>query len=196
MVEVRIRAIVGLGNPGAEYLRTRHNLGFWFVDILAAERRADFRSARRLHGVTAKVTIDGHDVLLVKPDTYMNRSGIALRALADYFKYSPREILVVHDDLDLPVGTVRCKRDGGHGGHNGLRDIIRHLGAEFPRLRIGIGHPEEQRPVLDYVLGIPSREEEELLMNGIAAAHAELPHLLAGDYAAAMRMLHRREAGT
>lgn len=196
MAEICIRALVGLGNPGAEYLRTRHNLGFWFVDILADERRAGWRPARRFHGDTAKVVIDGYEVLLVKPDTYMNRSGIALRTLADYFKYSSREILVVHDDLDLPVGTVRFKRDGGHGGHNGLRDIIRHLGAEFPRLRFGIGHPAERRPVLDYVLGVPSHEEEELLMNGIAAARDELPHLLAGDYAAAMRMLHHREAGT
>lgn len=190
-----IRIIVGLGNPGAEYLRTRHNVGFWFLDALAAEYRAQFRSARRFHGATARVTIGGEDVLLLKPDTFVNRSGLAVRAALDYFKNAPEEVLVAHDDLDLPPGTVRCKRGGGHGGHNGLRDVIQHIGPDFARLRFGIGHPHGGPEVIDYVLGIPRAEEEEAILDALGAALAELPKLVAGDAEGAMRALHNRGKG-
>lgn len=188
-----IRVMLGLGNPGAEYLRTRHNVGFWFLDALAAEQRVDFRATRRFHGETAKVRLAGEELLLVKPDTYVNRSGQAARAVLDFFKHKPAELLVVHDDLDLPAGTVRVKRGGGHGGHNGLRDIIRHVGDDFARLRFGIGHPGERPEVIDYVLNAPRREEEEAILDAFGAAFAELPHLVAGDFDAAARALHNRK---
>ena len=188
-----IRVIIGLGNPGAEYLRTRHNVGFWFLDALAAEQRVSFRATRRFHGETVKARVAGEDVLLVKPDTFVNRSGQAARAVLDFFKYSPAEVLVVHDDLDLPAGTVRVKRGGGHGGHNGLRDIISHIGDGFARLRFGIGHPGGQPAVIDYVLGTPRREEEDAILDAFAAAFAELPHLVEGDFDAAARALHNRK---
>ena len=186
-----IRIVVGLGNPGADYLRTRHNMGFWFLDVLAAEQGAKFLANRRCHGETTRVDIAGEDVLLLKPDTFVNRSGLAVRATLDYFKHGAAELLVVHDDLDLPVGSARLKRGGGHGGHNGLRDIIRHVGADFTRLRFGIGHPDDSA-VIDYVLAVPRREEEDAILDALAAALAELPPLIGGDFDAATRALHNR----
>ncbi len=188
-----IRVMIGLGNPGAEYLRTRHNVGFWFLDALAAEQRVSFRVTRRFHGETVKARVAGEDLLLVKPDTYVNRSGQAARAVLDFFKYTAAEVLVVHDDLDLPAGTVRVKRGGGHGGHNGLRDIISHIGDGFARLRFGIGHPGGGPAVIDYVLGTPRREEEDAILDAFAAAFAELPHFVEGDFDAAARALHNRK---
>jgi len=190
-----IRVIVGLGNPGADYLRTRHNVGFWFLDLLAAGGHEAFRPTRRFHGETAKVRIAGEDVLLVKPDTFVNRSGQAARAVLDFFKYKPPEMLVVHDDLDLPVGAARLKRGGGHGGHNGLRDIIQHVGPDFARLRFGIGHPRGEREVIDYVLKPPGRGEEEAILDALADARNELGHMVAGDFDAAARVLHNRKEG-
>lgn len=189
-----VRLIVGLGNPGAEYLLTRHNVGFWFVDALADEHGAAFRPNRRLHGETARANFDGADMRLLKPTTFVNESGRAVRAALDYFKYDLAQLLVVHDDLDLPPGVVRAKRDGGHGGHNGLRDIIRHVGRDFARLRFGIGHPQEPG-VINYVLSPPRKAEEAAILDAFAAAHAELPQLVAGDFEAAMRVLHKRENG-
>lgn len=188
-----IRVIVGLGNPGADYLRTRHNVGFWFLDMLAGEQRVAFRSTRRFHAETARITVDGTEVLLAKPETFVNRSGRAVRAVLDFFKHAPGEVLVVHDDMDLPVGTARLKRGGGHGGHNGLRDIIQHVGADFARLRFGIGHPSVGREVIDYVLHAPGREEEGAILDALAAAQAELAHLAAGEFDAATRALHNRK---
>ncbi|MGH8161956.1 MAG: aminoacyl-tRNA hydrolase [Gammaproteobacteria bacterium] len=188
-----IRLIVGLGNSGAEYLATRHNIGFWFLDALAAEFSAAFRANRRLHGETTRIKFEGDDRLLLKPDTFVNESGRAVRAALDYFKYDAGELLAVHDDLDLPPGTVRVKRGGGHGGHNGLRSIIRHVGADFTRLRFGIGHPPRGAAVIDYVLSAPRHEEESLILDAFAAAGAELQHLVAGDFEAAARVLHGRE---
>ncbi len=192
-VATSIRVIVGLGNPGIDYLRTRHNAGFRFLDILAGEQRAAFRATRRFHAETARITVDGTEILLVKPVTFVNCSGLAVRAVLDYFKHAPGEVLVAHDDMDLPVGTVRLKRGGGHGGHNGLRDIIQHIGADFVRLRFGIGHPTEGREVIDYVLNSPGRKEEDAIFNGLAAAHDELTHLVAGDFDAVTRALHNRK---
>lgn len=188
----RVRAIVGLGNPGSEYLRTRHNLGFWFVDSLAQGGAGDFSLKRRLHAEIAKLSIEGHEIILAKPDTYMNKSGLALRAIKDYFHYEPEELLVAHDDLDLSVGDVRLKRSGGHGGHNGLRDIIKAIGSHFIRLRFGIGHPRGTKPVLDYVLGAPSKSEENLLIDALRLGLSEVPRLVEGDFDAAVQSLHSR----
>ncbi len=193
MSDKAVRVIVGLGNPGAEYLRTRHNIGFWFVDALAAELGTGFRAGRRFHGETARATLGGEELLLLKPDTFVNRSGLAVRAALDYFKHKPGEVLVVHDDLDLPPGVARVKRGGGHGGHNGLRDVIQHIGPEFARLRFGIGHPGANAAVIDYVLGAPQREEEEAILAALNDALGEVPRLVAGDFEAAARTLHNRE---
>lgn len=193
--EGAVSVIVGLGNPGAEYLRTRHNVGFWFVDALAADSGAAFRAARRFHGETARVKVAGAELALLKPDTFVNRSGLAVRAMLDYLKLAPAQVLVVHDDLDLPPGTVRFKRGGGHGGHNGLRDVIQHIGADFARLRFGIGHPGEGPAVIDYVLKPPRRDEEEAILDALGAALGELPKLVRGDFEGAMRILHNRDKG-
>jgi len=155
----RIRMIVGLGNPGPDYDETRHNAGFWLVDLLARQHGGTFRSERKFNAEAASSRIDGADVLLLKPQTFMNRSGQAVQAACAYLKIPVEEVLVAHDDLDLQPGDARLKLGGGHGGHNGLRDLIAHLGAGFWRLRLGIGHPGNRAEVIDYVLKRPSRED-------------------------------------
>ena len=150
---MELRLIVGLGNPGADYDKTRHNVGFWLLDSLARRYGGVFRREAKFHGEACQVSVDGHPLWLLKPQTFMNRSGASVIALARFYKLVPEAILVVHDELDLPPGAVRLKRGGGHGGHNGLRDIIQQLGSrEFLRLRLGIGHPGDSRAVINYVL--------------------------------------------
>ncbi len=152
-------SLVGLGNPGADYLRTRHNAGFWFIDALAQQLGARFGVESKLHAETAKASIGGQSVLLLKPTTFMNKSGIAVASALRYYKIAPDEMLVAHDELDLPPGTTRLKFDGGHGGQNGLRDIIAHLGdGKFHRLRVGIGHPGHKDKVTGWVLGRAARK--------------------------------------
>ncbi len=153
--------IVGLGNPGAKYERTRHNAGFWLVDELARQYRGDFRAQSRMHAETAEITLPGGQrCLLAKPQTFMNASGKSVRALMDFYKLSAHEVLVAHDELDLPAGRVRMKRAGGPGGHNGLKDIIRHCGPDFLRLRIGVGHPGQREAVLGHVLSAAGKDEQ------------------------------------
>jgi PTH1 family peptidyl-tRNA hydrolase len=187
--------IVGLGNPGPAYAQTRHNAGFWFVDRLAGGTA--FRSQKKLHGDTAAVTLGAHDVLLCKPDTFMNESGRCVRALLDWYKLPRVEaatrLLVVHDELDLPPGRLRLKADGGHGGHNGLRSIHQHLGTDaYLRLRIGVGHPGMAAQVTGWLtqqrLDAAQRAEIEAHFE---RAEAALPALLDGDPARAMNALHR-----
>ncbi|HEX6612455.1 MAG TPA: aminoacyl-tRNA hydrolase [Rhodanobacteraceae bacterium] len=191
-----IRLIVGLGNPGAEHLRTRHNAGFWFVDALAAGEGARFGFESKLHGDTARVRIGNEQVWLLKPTTFMNKSGISVASALRYWKIEPGEMLVVHDDLDLPPGTVRLKFDGGHGGQNGLRDIFAHLGVgTFHRLRIGIGHPGRKDRVTPWVLGKPSQADEEAMLAAIARGLDELPRIVAGDFNEAMKRLHTASSG-
>lgn len=185
-----IRLIVGLGNPGDRYDQTRHNAGFWFVDELARRYGGEFREDRRHQGQTARVTIDGADVRLLKPATFMNRSGASVRSLASYLKVPSEAVLVVHDELDLGVGTVRLKRGGGPGGHNGLKDVIAHLGREFLRLRIGIGHPGHHAQVIDYVLQRPSREDDEAIRRAIEDAADVIPILVGLGEQRAMTRLH------
>ena len=186
-----IRLIVGLGNPGREYETTRHNAGFWWVDELVRLQKLSFKSEAKFHGLTARGQLHGHEVLLLKPQTFMNVSGRAVGALAQFYKIEPAEILVVHDELDLPPGVARLKIGGGHGGHNGLKDIIAHLGTrDFWRLRFGIGHPGEGADVAGYVLNDPRREERELIDEAMHKAQ-NVAHLVnEGKTEAAMLKLH------
>ncbi|MGD9257823.1 MAG: aminoacyl-tRNA hydrolase [Gammaproteobacteria bacterium] len=187
-----IRIIAGLGNPGARYQDTRHNAGFWFVDILANRYGGTFKEERRFQSELARVEIDGREVRLLKPYTFVNRSGNAIKSLCAYLKISPESVMVVHDDLDLPVGTVRLKRGGGAGGHNGLKDVIAHLGREFFRLRIGVGHPGRHNEVIDYVLANPGREENRSIRASIEEAADVMPVLLGQGEQPAMHRLHTR----
>ncbi|MET0042222.1 MAG: aminoacyl-tRNA hydrolase, partial [Candidatus Thiodiazotropha sp. 6PLUC3] len=174
-----IRLIVGLGNPGPDYDLTRHNAGFWFVDKLADQHHQPFRMESRHHGQVCKLNLHGEEVRLLKPTTFMNRSGQALSSLANYFRIDPNEILVVHDELDLAPGEVRLKTGGGHAGHNGLRDIMSALGnRNFHRLRIGIDHPNDRAAVVNYVLGRPSKADRESIDQGIDKAIDCLPVIL------------------
>ncbi len=185
-----LKLIVGLGNPGPEHLLTRHNAGFWFVDALAAKAGARFRSHTRFQGEICRMQLAGEEVTLLKPMTYMNRSGLAVRALVDYLKVSGSEVLVAHDELDLPVGDVRFKFGGGAGGHNGLRDTITHLGADFWRLRLGIGHPGDKGEVIDYVLRRAPKGEEERLLESVGEALEALQTFVEQGAERAMNDLH------
>ncbi|MDR1934742.1 MAG: aminoacyl-tRNA hydrolase, partial [Candidatus Accumulibacter sp.] len=174
------RLIVGLGNPGSEYEDTRHNLGFWFVDRLAAEIKVALAPQGKFHGFVGRQG----GVWLQKPATFMNRSGLAVLSLAWFYKILPHEILVVHDEIDLPPGGIRVKQGGGSGGHNGVKDIQAHLGSpDFWRLRLGVGHPGERGEVIDYVLKAPRREEREAIDQAIERCLLAWPKLGAGDYA-------------
>lgn len=186
-----LRLIVGLGNPGADYLRTRHNAGFWFVDTLALQAGVRFTLDSKLFGETARITLAGQQLWLLKPSTFMNASGKSVLAALQFWKIAPEEMLVVHDELDLPPGTARLKFDGGHGGQNGLRDIMRLLGhGKFNRLRLGIGHPGNKDKVTPWVLGKPDSTDEALLLRAIGDAADALPLAVAGNLADAMTQLH------
>jgi PTH1 family peptidyl-tRNA hydrolase len=186
-----IRLIVGLGNPGPDYAETRHNVGFWFVDDLAAAHGGVFRAEGKFHGELCRLTIGGADVRLLKPATYMNRSGQSVAAVSRYFDIRPEAILIAHDELDLPVGKVRLKQGGGHAGHNGLRDTIGVLGSpDFWRLRIGIDHPGNRGQVIGYVLGRPSQEDAVSIRDALDQAAGVTGDLLTGRYQAAMNRLH------
>ena len=186
-----LRLIVGLGNPGAEHARTRHNAGFWFIDAFAASLGARFGLESKLHGETAKVHIGGATVWLLKPATYMNLSGRSVAAALRYWKIEPEECLIAHDELDLPPGTARIKFDGGHGGQNGLRDTMQHLDhGRFHRLRIGIGHPGHKDRVTPWVLGRPSAIDEDLILAAVGRSLDVLPLAVKGEINAAMKELH------
>ena len=186
-----LRLIVGLGNPGAEHSRTRHNAGFWFLDALAAAKGARLGAESKLHGETAKITLEGGTVYLLKPSTFMNRSGLAVASALRYWKIEPEHMLVAHDELDLPPGTARLKFDGGHGGQNGLRDIAQHLGhGKYHRLRIGIGHPGHKDRVTPWVLGRPGKDDEAVMLRAIDDAMNVLPLAARGDFNEAMKQLH------
>ena len=186
-----IRLIVGLGNPGAEHARTRHNAGFWFIDALAAKVGARFGLESKLHGETAKYHGQGQTVNLLKPATFMNLSGRSVASALRYWKIEPEECLIAHDELDLDPGTARLKFDGGHGGQNGLRDTVQHLGhGQFHRLRIGIGHPGHKDRVTPWVLGRPGKDDEAAILRAIDEAIAVIPLAIAGDFNEAMKQLH------
>lgn len=192
MAGLPIRLVVGLGNPGPEYAATRHNAGFWFVDELARRCDGRLKPERRYGGDACRIHVGAADVWLLKPMAYMNRSGSPIRSLCDYLQIPASEVLVAHDDLDLPPGTVRLKRGGGAGGHNGLKDTITHLGEDFWRLRFGIGRPAHRDEVIGYVLKRPATGEEASLLEAVSLAADEFPRLLAEGAGKAMNRLHTR----
>jgi len=187
-----IRLIVGLGNPGSEYRGSRHNAGADFVEALARHAGVTLREEAKFFGLTGQATLSGHSLRLLVPTTFMNLSGKAVAAMAGFYKVAPEEMLIAHDELDIPAGTARFKQGGGHGGHNGLRDIVPALGnnSDFHRLRIGIGHPGHASKVTGYVLGKPSAADREAIDASIEEAIAALPPLLDGDATRAMTRLH------
>lgn len=189
-----ISLIVGLGNPGPEHEHDRHNAGFWFVEAVAREHGGNWRREARFHGEAARVRIGDAEVWLLKPLTYMNRSGQSVSALARFYRIAAANMLVAHDELDLSPGTVRLKRGGGSGGHNGLKDITAAMGGpDYGRLRIGIGHPRDLYPgreVVDFVLQRPSRGEQNALDDAIRDALAVVPVLAAGQWERAGQKLH------
>jgi len=196
MAGLALRIVVGLGNPGPEHLVTRHNAGFWFVDLLARTYGAEFRDYRKYSGETARISIDGSELILLKPTTYMNRSGLSIRQLSEFYKIPAEEILIAHDELDLPVGALRLKFAGGHGGHNGLRDTIAHIGENFWRLRIGVGHPGNKAEVIDYVLTRAPQAEESAILDAVQAAADAMPLLLQQGAERVMNKLHTRAGKT
>ncbi len=186
-----IQLIVGLGNPGEEYEKTRHNAGAWFVEALADQAHSILRPMSKFQGLHCLTKLYHHDCHLLIPMTFMNNSGQAVQALASYYKIPPEAILILHDEIDLPAGEVRLKFEGGHGGHNGLRDIIQHLGTnKFYRLRIGVGHPGSSKEVVNYVLKPPKKEEREQIDLALQEANKIIPLVMAGDYQKAMHQLH------
>ena len=190
-----IKLIVGLGNPGADYERTRHNAGFWLIDAIAEDLRASFTNEKSFSGLVAKARVQAEQVFLAKPQTYMNRSGQCVGALARFYKLDAQEILVLHDELDLFPGQVKVKQGGGHAGHNGLRDIQSVLGsADFWRLRLGIGHPRTlnlTQEVADFVLHPPRREDQMAIDDCLTRCRAVMPLFFAGDFVRAIAQLHR-----
>ena len=186
-----IKLFVGLGNPGTEYEATRHNAGFWWVDALARELKLNLVADRSYHGLVARGNVNGQTVWLLEPQTYMNLSGKSVAALARFFKIAPQDILVVHDELDVPPGQAKLKFGGGHGGHNGLRDIHAQLGTgDYWRLRLGIGHPGDKNEVADWVLRKPAPDEREAREACVARTLKAAPDLLAGEMAKATLVVH------
>jgi peptidyl-tRNA hydrolase, PTH1 family len=187
------RLIIGLGNPGADYAETRHNAGFWLLDALASRLAAPgFASESKFFGLTTKVSLEGRPLHLLKPTTFMNRSGQSALALAQFYKVEPEEILAVHDELDIEPGQIRLKRGGGHGGHNGLRDLHRVFGPDYARIRVGIGHPGHKDRVLGYVLGKPQADERQLIDDAIDDTLSYFTDIVIGDWDRAMGTLHQR----
>lgn len=191
-METHLSIIAGLGNPDDRYARTLHNAGFWFVDAVAAAEGAQFRYEKRFDAELGRITLAGSEVWLVKPQSYMNLSGGPIRAVLDYYRLPVGKLLVAHDEIDLPPGVVRLKMGGGHGGHNGVRDTISHCGADFMRLRLGVGHPGTKDKVTGYVLKQGPAETEEAVRHCIARAADILPVLAANGLGKAMNLLHTR----
>jgi len=192
-LQTGIALIVGLGNPGKEHDNTRHNAGFWLIDELASGSGATFKHESKFNGDVCKANINGHACWLLKPDTYMNRSGQAVTELANFYKIPSDAILVVHDEIDLPPGVVRLKQGGGHGGHNGLRDIIARTGKkDFYRLRIGVGHPGTSDAVSGYVLNKPPSAEKDMIDTSIRDALDVIQDIVSGNFQNAMQELHSK----
>jgi peptidyl-tRNA hydrolase, PTH1 family len=198
-----IDLIVGLGNPGPEYEATRHNAGFWFVDLLAREHRGNFSRERKLHGETAEIAIGGQRIRLLKPTTYMNLSGQSVGATVNYYKIPTEHVLVAYDELDLPPGRMQLKFDGSSAGHNGISSVIEHIGPNFWRLRFGVGHPRDgeqaqggRKNVIDHVLKRASGNDETLLRDNLREAADALPVMLEHGAERAKNRLHTRKTET
>ncbi|WP_273778690.1 MULTISPECIES: aminoacyl-tRNA hydrolase [unclassified Acinetobacter] len=185
-----ISLIVGLGNPGKEYAQTRHNAGFWFVESLAEKYGITLKADPKFHGISGRGNIEGQDVRLLLPTTFMNRSGQSVVPFAKFYQIAPESILIAHDELDMNPGVIRLKSGGGHGGHNGLRDIVPHIGSNFHRLRIGIGHPGSKERVSGHVLSKAPRNEQDLMDDAIAHAMSRVKLLVSGDIAQAMNQIN------
>lgn len=189
-----IQLLVGLGNPGAEYESTRHNAGFWWIDEICRTHGITLSTEAKFFGRAGRLKLGGKEAWLLQPSTFMNASGRSVAALAKFYRILPQNILVIHDELDIPPGTVKLKKGGGNGGHNGLKDISAHLGTpDYWRLRLGIGHPGERGAVVNYVLHAPSREESQLIDDTISESTRLLPQLLHGEFEAAMLKLHTKK---
>ncbi len=190
-----IKLFVGLGNPGSEYESTRHNAGFWWIDHVSRDNGSKLSMETKFFGLAGRMKSGPHEAWLLEPSTYMNASGRSVAALARFYKIAPEEILVIHDELDLPPGTAKLKQGGGNGGHNGLKDIAAQLGTpNFWRLRLGIGHPGDRHAVVNYVLKPPMKEELQLIEENILDSAKLLPLLLEGSFEAAMLKLHTKKA--
>ncbi len=190
MSKKTVTLIIGLGNPGDKYSKTRHNAGFWFIDALANHYNATFKAENKFSGEVARATIEGHQVWLLKPSTFMNRSGLSAHQLSSFYKIPVGQILVAYDELDLSPGVVRLKQGGGHGGHNGLRDLHAQIGKDYLRLRFGIGHPGDKRKVADYVLSRPGQNDEIAINHAIDRALGEMEKIIVGDHQKVMNILH------
>ena len=192
-MSTHLAMIAGLGNPEDRYERTLHNAGFWFVDEVARRFNSQFRYEKRFDADICKVSVGGQDIWLAKPQSYMNLSGGPVRGMLDYYRLSTDQLLVAHDEIDLPPGTVRLKIGGGHGGHNGLRDVIKHCGRDFMRLRLGVGHPGHKDLVTSYVLKKATSETEAAINSNVDDAADVLPLLVEQGLEAAMKALHTKD---
>ncbi|MGB1309642.1 MAG: aminoacyl-tRNA hydrolase [Leucothrix sp.] len=192
MTDSVIKLIAGLGNPGVKYDKTRHNAGFWFVDEVARRFSGIFKLESKFSGECCKVSIAGNTVWLIKPTTFMNRSGLSVKQLSSFFKIPAEHILIAHDELDIAPGTLRLKSGGGHGGHNGLRDLHAQIGKDYWRLRVGIGHPGAANKVADYVLSRPSAADEVEIYNSVDRAADEIERIVQGDMQKVMNTLHTK----
>ncbi|OGT49415.1 MAG: aminoacyl-tRNA hydrolase [Gammaproteobacteria bacterium RIFCSPHIGHO2_12_FULL_38_11] len=187
----QIQCIIGLGNPGSDYAKTRHNVGAWFVDFLAEKENAPLRLEKKLRGMLSEFLFNHQKCFLFKPTTYMNESGLSVSALLNFYKIPIENVLVAHDELDFDAGIARLKKGGGHGGHNGLRDIIQKCAsADFYRLRLGIGHPGNRDDVVDYVLNVPSKDDHQKIIMAIEDSTRVIPELLSGEIQKAFHQLH------
>lgn len=186
----RIKLIIGLGNPGQQYAKTRHNAGFWFVERIAKYFGIGLTLDKKFHGLIGRGQVHGCDVRLLLPQTFMNKSGVSVVPLVNFYDIANDEMLIVHDELDIDVASMRFKTGGGHGGHNGLRDIVPHLGADFHRLRLGIGRPQQKSQVASYVLGTPTLNEQIALDLMLDEAIRQLPKLLNGEFDKAQQAIN------
>ncbi|MEX0976253.1 MAG: aminoacyl-tRNA hydrolase [Woeseia sp.] len=193
-MDSHLTVIAGLGNPEARYERTLHNAGFWFADAVARHARESFRLDRKFDADVCKIVLGGNEVWIVKPQKFMNLSGGPVRAVLDYYRLPAESLLVAHDEIDLPPGVARLKKGGGHGGHNGIRDVMQHCGTEFMRLRLGVGHPGDKEKVTGYVLQRAAQEIEAAVEEAIGRAVDILSLLAERGLAAAMNHLHTRAA--
>lgn len=186
----KIKLFVGLGNPGEQYVDTRHNVGFWWIDFIGQNHKLSLKNSKKYFGEFSKHNEDG-EVFFLKPSTFMNDSGRSVQALAKFYKIEPEEILVIHDELDIQPGTAKLKLGGGHGGHNGLKSIQASLGSNnFWRLRIGVGHPGDKSKVIGYVLNKPSKIEMQLIQESIINSYKVFSYIMLGQFEKAMLNLH------
>ena len=190
-----LSVIAGIGNPGERYERTLHNVGFWFVDEIAATNNLQFSYHKKFGAEVCQVNISKNDIWLIKPQNYMNMSGAPIKAFLNYYQIPTSGMLVVHDEIDLPSNKVKLKVDGGHGGHNGLRDIIQHCGNGFMRIRLGVGHPGDKHEVINYVLRNASSELKKVITKNIRDSIAILPTIIEDDIEKAMKILHTSRDG-